>query len=88
MVHKKTILLEILNLIKDTMHLYLLVLRLDMDLLYMCLEEQHLMVNTQLILVVIITTYLLVPGTVSAIDNSIEYNCCEHHLVTTTTGRS
>ena len=66
--HKITIPLEILNLIKFTMHLYQLVLRLDMDLLYMCLEEQNLMVSTQLILVLIINTYLLVPGTVSAID--------------------
>ena len=69
--YKITILLEILNLIKDTVHLYQLVLRLDMDHLYMCLEEQNLMVSTQLILVVIITTFLLVPGTVSAIDITV-----------------
>ena len=42
-----------------------------MDHLYMCLEEQNLMVSTQLILVVIITTFLLVPGTVSAIDITV-----------------
>ena len=72
-VDKITILLEILNLIKDTVHLYLLVQWLDMDLLHMCLEELSLTVSGRNVIKVTYNSYcfFIVPGAVSTINLNV-----------------
>ena len=72
-VHKITTLLEILNLIKDTVHLYLLVQWLDMDLLHMCQEELSLIVSGRNVIKVTYNSYyfFIVPGAVSTINVNV-----------------
>ena len=66
--------MEILNLIKDTVHRYLLVQLLDMDLLHICQEEQNLIVskrNVMKVTTIIILISFIVPGTVSTVNVNI-----------------
>ena len=72
-VDKITILLEILNLIKDTVHLYQLVQWLDTDLLHMCLEELSLTVSRSNVIKVNYNSYsfFIVPGAVSTININV-----------------
>ena len=68
------ILLESLNLIKGTVHLYLLPQRLDMDLLYICQEEQNLIVSRRNVTKLSYLQFLLpfiVPGTVSTVNVNV-----------------
>ena len=68
----KIAILSILILLKDTMHIYQLVLWLDMGLLHTCLEEQHQIVSERSIIKVFDNVILnIVPGAVIIINTEV-----------------